>query len=107
MSRGQLPSRLVPGSVPPGVGWSSRTSDAPPISTGAATSNVRAGVSSRMAAPAAPPSATTRPSRRSRAAWPASSGREPAAAPTPVKHSDTVLVTLAASGGSPSASSTG
>ena len=45
--------------------------------------------------------------RSARRPWPASSGREPAAAPGPVNTSATVLVMFAVSGGSPSASSTG
>jgi len=39
--------------------------------------------------------------------WPASSGRDPSTDPAPVSTSDIVLVTLADSGGRPSASSTG
>jgi hypothetical protein len=47
------------------------------------------------------------PNRHSRARCPASSGREPAAEPKPTNTSAVVLVTLAASGGSPAASSAG
>jgi hypothetical protein len=89
------------------LGWTSSSSDAPPISTGTATVNVLAGVSSKIAAPAAPPSAVIAPSRSTRRPWPASSGRDPAADPAPVSTSETVLVMLAASGGTPSASSAG
>ena len=39
--------------------------------------------------------------------WPVSSGREPAAAPTDVTVSATVLVTFAATAGSPAASRAG
>ena len=89
------------------LGWTSSTSDAPPISTGTTTVNVLAGVSSRIAAPAAPPSAVMTPSRSTRRPCPASSGRDPATEPAPVNTSETVLVMLAASGGTPSASSAG
>ena len=47
------------------------------------------------------------PSRTTRRPWPASSGLELATEPAPVSTSDTVLVMLALSGGTPSASSTG
>ena len=89
------------------LGWMSSTSDAPPISTGTTTVNVLAGVSSRIAAPAAPPSAVMTPSRSTCRPCPASSGRDPATEPAPVNTSETVLVMLAASGGTPSASSAG
>ena len=89
------------------LGWTSSTSDAPPISTGTATVNTLAGVSNRTAAPAAPPSAVMAPSRSTRGPWPASSGRDEATEPAPVNTSETVFVMLAASGGTPSASSTG
>ena len=45
--------------------------------------------------------------RRTVAHWPVSSGREPAAAPTDVAVSATVLVTFAATAGSPAASRAG
>jgi len=89
------------------LGWTSSTSDAAPISTGTTTVNALAGVSSKTAAPAAPPSAVMTPSRNTRRPCPASSGRDPATEPTPVSTSETVLVMLADSGGTPSASSTG
>jgi hypothetical protein len=88
-------------------GWTASSTDAPAIRNGTTRWNVWAGASSRIAAPAAPPNAVTVPNRRMRPPWPVSSGREPAAAPAPVSTSDTVLVTFAASGGRPSASSTG
>jgi hypothetical protein len=68
-------SRVMPG-------WSSRTSDAPPISSGTSCSNTRAGVDSSSAAPTAPPTAVTMARRRTRPAWPASSVREKLAALT-------------------------
>ena len=48
------------------LGWTSSTSDAPPISTGTTAVNALAGVSSRTAAPAAAPSAVMTPSRSTR-----------------------------------------
>ena len=88
-------------------GWISSSTAAPAISTGTTSSKLWAGESSRAAAPAAPPSAVTVPNRRTRVPWPVSSGPEPMAEPAPVSTSDTVLVTFAVSGGSPSASRTG
>src|SRR5690242_6516755 len=89
------------------LGWTSSTSEAPPISTGTTTVNVLAGVSSSTAAPAAPPSAVTIPSRITRRPCPASSGFEPRTELAPVSTSETVLVMFALSGGTPSASSAG
>ena len=89
------------------LGWTSSTSEAPPISTGTTAVKVLAGVSSSTAAPAAPPSAVTIPSRITRRPCPASSGFEPRTDPAPVSTSETVLVMFALSGGTPSASSAG
>ena len=89
------------------LGWTSRTSEAAPISSGTTTVKVLAGVSSSTVAPAAPPSAVMIPSRSTRWPWPASSGLEPATDPAPVSTRETVLVMFALSGGTPSASSTG
>src|SRR6266702_1313657 len=89
------------------LGWTSSTSEAAPISTGTTTVKVLAGVSSSTAAPVAPPSAVTIPSRITRRPCPASSGFEPRTDPAPVSTSETVLVMFALSGGTPSASSTG
>ena len=66
-----------------------------------------AGVSSSSVAPTAPPSTVAIASSRTRTAWPSSSGRDPRIEPTPLKTSATVLVTLAATGPSPTASSAG
>ena len=88
-------------------GWSSRTREAPPISSGTSSSNTSAGVDSSSAAPVAPPAVVTRARRRTRPAWPASSWRENAAAETVYPTSATVLVTFAVSGGSPTASRAG
>src|SRR5215218_10464621 len=93
-------SRVMPG-------WRSRTSDAPPISSGTSCSNTRAGVDSSSTAPAAPPTAVTRARRRSRPAWPASSAREKLAALMVYMTRATVLVTFAVSAGSPTASRAG
>ncbi len=82
-------------------------SDPAAISTGATYSNPRAGVVSSSAAPAPPPAAVSSPSLSTLARWPDSSGREPAAAPTAVNISATVLVTFALTGGRPRASSAG
>src|SRR5215218_792718 len=93
-------SRVMPG-------WRSRTSDAPPISSGTSCSNTRAGVDSSSAAPAAPPTAVMSARRRSRSACPASSVREKLAALREYRTRATVLVTFAVSAGSPTASSAG
>jgi hypothetical protein len=85
----------------------SRAREAAPIRTGATCTNVCGGVTSSRAAPAPPPRAAIIPRWRTRVACPASSGRDPAAAPTPVNSSATVFVMLAARGGSPIASSAG
>ena len=77
------------------------------IRTGATYANHCDGVASSRAAPAAPPAAVSRPSRATRRPWPASSGRDPAAEPTPENTSATVLVTFALTGGRPRASSAG
>jgi hypothetical protein len=95
------------GARPRSAGWISSTSDAPAMSTGTAYANALAGVSSRIAAPVPPPQAVTRPRRITRARCPASSDRDPSTEPTPVSTSDTVLVTLADSGGRPSDSRIG
>src|SRR4029077_3813637 len=89
------------------LGWTRRTSEAPPISTGTTLVNVLAGVSSSTAAPAAPPSAVTIPRRITRRPCPARSGFESRTDPAPVSTSETVLVMFALSGGTPSASSAG
>ncbi len=85
----------------------SSSADAPAMSTGTTMANAPAGASSRAHAPAAPPAAVMTASRTARCRCPVSSGREPATDPADVQTSDTVFVTLAASGGSPIASSTG
>ena len=95
------------GASPRIIGCTSSSSAAPPISTGTTTPKALAGASSSTAAPAAPPSAVITPSRTTRSRWPASSGRDPSTEPAPVSTSDIVLVTLADSGGRPSASSAG
>src|SRR5450756_735349 len=77
------------------------------ISTGTTSANAPGGASSRTAAPAAPPAAMTAPNRAMRARCPASSCLEPSIEPGTVKTRAIVLVTLAASGGRPSASSAG
>src|SRR5690349_10969929 len=89
------------------LGWTSSTSEAPPISTGTTTVKVLAGVSSSTTAPAVPPSAVTIPSRITRRPCPVSSGFEPRTDPAPVSTSETVLVMFALSGGTPSASRAG
>ena len=107
VTRRRLPPGTAGGDSRLSRGCTSSTSDAPAISTGTTTVNVPAGVSSRIAAPAAPPSAVMRPRRSTRRPCPASSGRDPATEPAPVKARATVLVMLADSGGTPSASSVG
>jgi hypothetical protein len=92
---------------PAGAGGRRIATDPAAISTGAAYSNVADGVVSSSAAPTPPPTAVSRPSRSTRRPWPASSGRDPAAAPSPVNISATVFVTFAATGGRPRASSAG
>ena len=62
---------------------------------------------SSSAAPNAPPSAVSAANRRTVGHWPVSSGRDPAAAPTEVNVSATVLVTFAATAGRPAASRAG
>jgi hypothetical protein len=64
-------------------------------------------VVSSSVAPQIPPSTLTTQSRRTNRAWPTSSGRDPAAAPTVVPTSATVLVTFAAIGGRPASSNAG
>ena len=82
-------------------------SDAPAISHGAIRSNVAAEVTSRSAAPVAPPATAAAASRRTVGAWPCSSCREPSVEPTLLQTSATVFVTLAWTGPSPAASSAG
>ena len=88
-------------------GWNSSTAAGPATSTGTTFSNAPGGVTSSSAAPSAPPSAVSTAKRRTVGHWPVSSGREPAAAPTDVTVSATVLVTFAATAGSPAASRAG
>ena len=82
-------------------------SEATPISHGAIRSNVSDGVSRSSVAPAAPPSTPASASGRSRAACPSSSGREPSTEPSVLNTSAVVLVTFAAIGPRPTASSAG
>src|SRR5205823_7952760 len=70
------------------LGWTSSTSEAPPISTGTTSVKVLAGVRSSTAAPAVPPSAVTIPSRVTRRPCPASSGFEPRTDPAPASPSE-------------------
>ena len=65
------------------------------------------GVSRSSVAPTPPPAIAASASVRTRGAWPSSSGREPSVEPTLENTSDTVFVTLAATGPSPTASSAG
>ncbi|GAA4131380.1 hypothetical protein GCM10022416_10010 [Actinomadura keratinilytica] len=87
----------------------SRASSTEPsaISQGTTSSKTPSGVLSSSAAPRVPPTAASATSLPVRRRWPRSSARDPAAAPTVVENSATVLVTLAATGGSPTASSAG
>jgi hypothetical protein len=77
------------------------------ISHGTIFSNTPDGPTSSNTPPTTPPATATALSRRTRSAWPVSSGREPATDPTLLKTRATVLVTLAVTGPSPTASSAG
>ncbi len=77
------------------------------MSTGTIRSKADDGVDISSAAPAAPPRTAARASRSTRRPCPRSSGREALTEPTPRKTIATVLVMLAASGGTPVTSRAG
>ncbi len=83
------------------------SSDDAPMRTGTTKANALAGASNKRAGPGGPAQRgdDRQPERPARC--PENSGRDPSTDPAEVQTSDMVLVTLADSGGSPIASSTG
>ena len=81
--------------------------DAAASRNGTIFSNDSDGVASSRMAPTVPPASAAQARGRTRRDWPASSGRDPATEPMVAKIKATLLVTLAVTGASPTASSAG
>src|SRR5690606_20162948 len=88
-------------------GWSTTRTRASATRTGTIVSKAVDGRVSSSIAPASPPAAAAIPSRSTRRRWPASSRRYPMAPLTDPGISPSALDTVAVTGGSPVASSTG